>query len=43
MLNLVDHTKCERFNNMRFCLKCKMFYDNAPTYFENLYKEKQGE
>jgi hypothetical protein len=32
--------KCIRYENIHFCLICKLFYENNPTYFENLYKEK---
>lgn len=31
---------CAHYKNMKICVKCKLFYDNKPSYFNVLYKEK---
>jgi len=40
-INLGECSKCTNYKNFHFCLVCKLFYSNNPTYFENLYKEKE--
>lgn len=37
-----DCKKCEHHCNYHHCLICKLFYPNNPTYFQNLYKEKEN-